>query len=450
MNSQWSDNLRKRMEAHEEPSPEGLWEDIEQIVTKELLFQTGKHPVQSSSGQKKSLLWAKRIGAVVAIILILYFIGDFFLKEDTPYSPAITQKPGVEHKQENTPSIDQDNKGFLLTETEKGHRGPLAPDNNTVTWAALAPTASTDKKTDDSFMDKEKNRRDKEDEEPDSADLSKQPGEDPGMEEKATDMQSASKERRPHDYLATDPNVHYPIITRQNKPARWQTNIYASNISSGSTKTYNGYRSFLSEEIAVREGDMAPLLVKTPHEGIVAANKQNMVYTEMKHRQPVTMGASIKYNVNEKWSLTSGLTYTILSSQLRSGSGSHYYTSEQTLHNIGIPLGINYNFWRGRHVSIYVSGGGQVEKNVHGKLITDYVVNDKLESTEKNHISINRLQWSVNSSVGIEYNLFSKIGLYMEPGVIYYFKDGSEVETIYKEKPVNFNLRVGLRFSLGE
>ncbi|WP_352421861.1 outer membrane beta-barrel protein [Proteiniphilum sp.] len=433
MNSQWSDNLRKRMEAHEEPFPEGLWEDIEQIVTKELLFQTGKHPVQSASGQKKSLLWAKRIGAVAAIIWMLFFIGDFFLKEDTPYSPAITQKPGVEHKQENTPSIAQDHKGFLLMETEKGHRPPLAPDNNTVTWAALAPTASTDKKTDDSLMDKEKNRRDKADEESDSADLSKQPGEDPGMGEKAT-----------------DPNMHYPIIIRQNKPARWQTNIYASNISSGSTKTYNGYRSFLSEEIAVREGDMAPLLVKNPHEGIVAANKQNMVYTEMKHRQPVTMGASVKYNVNEKWSLTSGLTYTILSSQLRSGSGSHYYTSEQTLHNIGIPLGINYNFWRGKDVSIYVSGGGQVEKNVHGKLITDYVVNDKLESTEKNHISINRLQWSVNSSIGIEYNLFSKIGLYVEPGVIYYFNNESEVETIYKEKPVNFNLRVGLRFSLGE
>ena len=89
-------------------------------------------------------------------------------------------------------------------------------------------------------------------------------------------------------------------------------------------------------------------------------------------------------------------------------------------------------------------------KNVSGKLSTDYVINDKPESTEKDNISIDRLQWSINTSVGVEYNLFSKIGLYAEPGVIYYFKNGSEVETIYKEKPVNVNLRVGLRFSLGE
>jgi hypothetical protein len=60
-----------------------------------------------------------------------------------------------------------------------------------------------------------------------------------------------------------------------------------------------------------------------------------------------------------------------------------------------------------------------VEKNVSGKLITDYVINDKPESTEKDNISIDRLQWSINTSVGVEYNLFSKIGLYAEPGVIY-------------------------------
>ncbi len=440
MNSQWSDNLRKRMEAHEEPSPNGLWEDIELILTKELPFRTREHPVQSLSGQKKNLLWAKRIGAVAAILLVLLFVGDFFLKEDTRHSPAITQKSEVGHKPGNNLSIDLDNEGILLT--EEGYRGSLAPDKNIMTFTASASTASADRKMGDFFIDKEED-------EPGSDDQSEHPGEGSGMEEKVTDRHSVSRDQH-HDYHTPEPNIHYPVITRRSKPARWQTSLYASNISSGSSNTYNGYRSFLAEEISSGREDMAPLLVKYPHEGIVVANKQSTVYTEAKHRQPVTMGASIKYNLDEKWSLTSGLTYTILSSQLRSGSNSHYYTSEQTLHNIGIPLGINYNLWKVRNVSIYVSGGGMVEKNVSGKLITDYVINDKPESTEKDNISIDRLQWSVNTSVGVEYNLFSKIGLYAEPGVIYYFKNGSEVETIYKEKPVNVNLRVGLRFSLGK
>ncbi len=440
MNSQWSDNLRKRMEAHEAPSPDGLWEDIEQIVTKELPFRTEEHPVQSLSGQKKNLLWAKRIGAVAAILLVLLFVGDFFLKEDTLPSPAITHRPEVRHKPGNNLSIDYNNEGILLTE-EVRHESPT-PDNNIATFTALASTAPTDRKMDDFLIDKEEDK-------PDSGDQSEHPEEESGIEEKATDRHSVSRDQH-HDDHTPEPSTHYPAITRQNKPARWQASLYASNTSSGSSKAYKGYRSFLAEEISLGKDDVVPLLVKYPHEGIVVANKYNTVYTEAKHRHPVTMGASIKYNLDKKWSLTSGLTYTILSSQLRSGSDSHYYTSEQTLHNIGIPLSINYNLWKVRNVSIYVSGGGLVEKNVSGKLSTDYVVNDKPESTEKDNMPLDRLQWSINTSVGIEYNLYSKIGFYAEPGVIYYFKNGSDVETIYKEKPVNVNLRVGLRFSLGE
>lgn len=442
MNNQWTDNLRKRMEAHEEPSPDGLWEDIERIVTQEFPFPTVEHPVQSPSGQKKVLLWAKRIGAAAAILVVLLFVGDYFLREDTSHPATINQKPGVAHKPENDLSIDQDNKGILLTEAKKEFHEFLAPDNNTPTSAALASTASADRKTDDFVFEREEAT-------PDSQGQSEHPEKEvSGLEEKTPDIHSVSRDRD-HDNPAPAPNIHYPTVTRRNKPAKWQTSLYASNTSSGSSKTYDGYRSFLSEEIFSGKNDAAPLLVKYPHEGIVMANKQSTVHTEAKHRQPVTMGTSIKYNVNEKWSLTGGLTYTILSSQLRSGSNSHYYTSEQTLHNIGIPLDINYNLWKHRNVSFYVSGGGMAEKNVSGKLSTDYVVNGKLESTEKDHITIDRLQWSLNTAVGVEYNLFSKIGLYAEPGVIYYFENGSEIETIYKEKPINFNLRVGLRFSLG-
>lgn len=439
MNSQWSDNLRKKMEAHDAPSPDGLWEDIEQIVTKELPFRTVGRLVQSPSGQKKKLLWVKRIGAVAAVLLVLLFIGDFFLREHTPHSPAITQRLEVEHKPGNNLSIDRDIEEILLT--QKGHHESL-PDNNTEAFTTSASTPSTDRGRDDFFTEREEGK-------PHSGDLIERPKEESDREEKVTDRDAISRDYL-HDYPIPELNTHYPIITRRNQSARWQTSLYASNTSAGSSKTYNGYRSFLSEEVVVGKDDMVPLLVKYPHEGIVAANKQSTVYTEAKHRQPVTMGASIKYNLDEKWSLTSGLTYTLLSSQLRSGSDSHYYISEQTLHNIGIPLSINYNLWMGRNASVYVSGGGMAEKNVYGKLSTDYTVNDKLESTGNDNISIDQLQWSLNTSVGIEYNLFPKIGLYVEPGVVYYFKNRSEVETIYKEKPVNINLRVGLRFSLGE
>ena len=38
--------------------------------------------------------------------------------------------------------------------------------------------------------------------------------------------------------------------------------------------------------------------------------------------------------------------------------------------------------------------------------------------------------------------------LYFEPGVGYYFNDGSSISTLYKDHPLNYNLSIGLRISL--
>ncbi|MDD3908595.1 MAG: outer membrane beta-barrel protein, partial [Proteiniphilum sp.] len=153
---------------------------------------------------------------------------------------------------------------------------------------------------------------------------------------------------------------------------------------------------------------------------------------------------------DERWSVTSGLTYTMLSSRLRSGTDNHYYNSRQTLHYVGIPLNVNYTVWENDKISTYVSGGGMVEKNVSGTLSTDFVIDNELQTQSRQKISVKPLQWSVNSAIGIQYRLTNNIGIYAEPGVAYHFRNGSKVETIYKEKPLNFNVSLGLRFSLNK
>ena len=40
------------------------------------------------------------------------------------------------------------------------------------------------------------------------------------------------------------------------------------------------------------------------------------------------------------------------------------------------------------------------------------------------------------------------LGIYAEPGFSYYFDNGSFVETVYRERPFNFSLSLGLRFNL--
>lgn len=83
---------------------------------------------------------------------------------------------------------------------------------------------------------------------------------------------------------------------------------------------------------------------------------------------------------------------------------------------------------------MYVSGGGVIEKSVYGKL-----------GSEK--LTVKPLQFSLSSAVGVQINATKNIGFYVEPGVSYFFDDGSDVQTIRKENPFNFNLQAGIRFT---
>ena len=162
------------------------------------------------------------------------------------------------------------------------------------------------------------------------------------------------------------------------------------------------------------------------------------------HRQPIRFGLTLCYRLNDQWSIESGLVYTRLSSDYTYLlAGTPYAQGEQQLSYIGIPLKVNYQLWNSRHVGLYVTAGGMMEKMVKGSL--QMTENGKEQKTD---VSIKALQFSVNGAVGMEYRLTNLMSIYAEPGVDYYFNNHSNVPTYYQEKPFSFNLNVGLRFSI--
>ena len=58
------------------------------------------------------------------------------------------------------------------------------------------------------------------------------------------------------------------------------------------------------------------------------------------------------------------------------------------------------------------------------------------------------MKHSVNGAFGLEYKLIDLLSIYAEPGVGYYFDNGSTLSTFYQDKPFSFNLNLGLRFNL--
>lgn len=150
------------------------------------------------------------------------------------------------------------------------------------------------------------------------------------------------------------------------------------------------------------------------------------------HKQPISFGLSVRKNLPKNFSLETGLTYTYLASEIEFTDGSQQF--DQKLHYIGIPLRANWNFVNKQSFIIYLSGGGMIEKCVYGTV-----------AGEKE--TVDPVQLSVMGALGAQYNINRKVGVYVEPGIAYYFDDGSSVQTIRKENPCNFTLQAGLRLS---
>ena len=180
---------------------------------------------------------------------------------------------------------------------------------------------------------------------------------------------------------------------------------------------------------------------------------QPEVQEEYSHKIPVKVGLTARYNITGRLGVETGLTYSILSSSVKIGNsetGKNWSTGSQTLHYLGIPLNISFNILNSRYVNVYVTGGGMMEKSISGSIKTDEYVDGKFDRTLTTNISPKGLQWSVNAAAGIQANILPQLGFFVEPGVSHHFKNGSRVRSIYTDKPTDFSLGFGLRYSFGK
>ena len=153
--------------------------------------------------------------------------------------------------------------------------------------------------------------------------------------------------------------------------------------------------------------------------------------------------------INDRLGIESGLTYTLLASDTRDGSDMHYYEGRQRLHYLGIPLNVKYEFLRWRRFGLYGSAGVLAEQCISGRMRKEYVLDGSSYRTTTEGIPTHPFQLSANISAGLRYDFTPTVGIYAEPGLSYYFDDGTSLQSVYKQRPLNFNLNVGVRFTVG-
>ena len=166
---------------------------------------------------------------------------------------------------------------------------------------------------------------------------------------------------------------------------------------------------------------------------------------KVKHKMPISAGLGASYYLNDRWSLQSGVVYTLLRSEGNAYStGSSTDEWKQNLHFVGVPLSLSYKIAEWKRLQFYASAGGTWEINVAGKLKKSKF-EDGLKTTEHESLRMKESLWSVNARAGVAYPLWKFINVYAETGASYYFENNSKIETIRSDKPFNVSLQAGIR-----
>ena len=438
MEKDWTKEFRDKLEDWQQPAPEGLWE----AVSSEMGVTQRRRPVW------KVLGWAGGVAAAAAIVAVVLFFGfgrgqvvgsDVSLLGESSegiIAQVITEGNDKEeaHSGESTMAMPLEVFGEGSGEVP-GRNFRFGERKMTEVTAEEGVSEETEEvifnedSTEENLAGEEKGNPGKETEE------------SPGDETAGDEREKPAGDER--DEAVGD--AWQEIVADGVKAGRSNRgNVRIGAVVCGG----NGGNSHLDGYAGTTAATgMVNAFGVNPQADIMLFNRTREVSTDTKYFQPIKVGVSVKWNFAERWGLESGLYWSGLYSRTTSGSENYFTRSRQELHYLGIPLNLTCDIWSGKGFTVYATAGGMLEKCVGGRVRTEYFYNNTSAAPESSAISEKEIQWSAGVNVGAEY-LFSKhIGLYLEPGAVWHFNNDSPVDNVYKSRPFDFNLSLGLRFA---
>jgi hypothetical protein len=410
---EWIKRLRDHLADYEAPVPDDLWERIEARLPQELVAQKPK--------ARRMPLWA-RWSAAAAFVGIL--IGTTALlwpsHEETPTAPMASATKKADNIQNESEEIPMKSKKTIESE-------PVSPAVVSPVIAKIAEpiVAEADNKS-----------------QPDTASLYIKEVE-PQMAE--VEPQQPSVEPAPaEEQPKMEPSQQQLIRELDEKIAEYKT--HRSHRTTVSLYASNGFSNLSNRNGVLMSEQMLANYDYDSRMGIASTRSGSPVYLanyeeRQKYYQPISFGLTTNIPISSALSLSSGVVYTRLRSDFMNIANSIVYEKKMTLHYIGIPLNVQYRVWQWHGLNVYATAGGQADFNVNVHLEADGLDQE---------IEKDRVQWSIGGALGVQYNIIPQLGLYAEPGIKYYFDNGSHIRNYFKYRPTNFNLQIGLRLNMGK
>lgn len=418
MKRNWKEDIHDRLGNFETDAPDGLWEDIRQRMAQ-------MEPAKAEKRQTSFVLQPALRRTACAAAACLALVAGYQYFADGGKETA----SGVKVAQGGVADIST---------------------NRYVAKNAVAPAATVYAQTQNSPAVLQPNGRVEQ-----TADAIALPTQNSESAQISTPQHLNPSTSQPHNPSTSQPlNPSTSLLAytpadnsrgrHEGAAARWTLSTSATT-GMGASSVTNSTATYVE---AVGPDDV--IWADNPQLGIGIFNQGKSVKTEYKHRLPVRVGLNVAYRLTDRLSVESGVSYTRLSSDMKDGTKDNYSSGSQKLDYIGVPLNVKYRAFGYRRLSVYASAGLLTEKCVSGKTTHEYVISGEKKKHEAEDVAAKPWQLSVNAALGAQFDVLRNVGVYVEPGVSYYFDDRSPLSTIYKEKPLNFNLNLGVRYTIGK
>ena len=210
--------------------------------------------------------------------------------------------------------------------------------------------------------------------------------------------------------------------------------------SPGTFSTWEEYYQHLQQNVHDNMTEEEKALID------IAQNNKGRIEEREHHDKPITFGLSVTKSLGDSWSIETGLQYSLLKSDFTLGEGVYYINRNQKVHYLGIPLQVSYKWVDVKNWSVYSSMGGTLHIPIYGKKSERYVVGNTTSYMNEWHFTPS-LQYSIGTSIGVQYKFDPKWGIYIEPSFNWYVPNGSSIHTNWTEHPFTFTVPFGIRFT---
>lgn len=456
MNNDWTDRLRDRMADYEMPVGDELWANIEQSLAQDEVFANkndhSNHGVARSVVMRRFSI-AASIAALLAGSAYVYFHPWNEVAENEV--AAIFDKGPKIFIDKRKTAVPKDSQAAISDNSQKS----ISDNGQNVMSKDGLQTLSGGGQTRNNILAQSNSVELESSESALSLDLDTQSSAR-SVNEKSETVPSSRSSRKVNSLITSEGDVMSSAqngrrtvlaqssmdeeLGRKDKRLRggMKLQLYGENGFIG--KTSGGNSPVLMSSMPSSDPVYYDKNIKIANffdERYMAMIPTSDLYEETKHHQPISVGMQVGFHLLPKLKLSTGLVYTKVSSDFISGVSDTRTVSTQDLHYIGIPLNLSYSVWEYKGLHTYVTAGGEGAVNIKNHTETDGEVKESKRD---------KMQWSTNASVGIQYDFIPQLGVYVEPGMKYYFDNGSQIENIFKDKKLNFNIQFGLRFNIGK